>query len=42
LTAPIPSAERRRIPMLDFETLSQTLAGKTVLCIGDIMRDVFV
>ncbi|MGB3488168.1 MAG: D-glycero-beta-D-manno-heptose-7-phosphate kinase [Xanthobacteraceae bacterium] len=28
--------------MLDFETLSQTLAGKTVLCIGDIMRDEFV
>jgi D-beta-D-heptose 7-phosphate kinase/D-beta-D-heptose 1-phosphate adenosyltransferase len=28
--------------MLDFETLSQTLAGTTVLCIGDIMRDEFV
>lgn len=28
--------------MLDFEMLSQTLAGKTVLCIGDIMRDEFV
>lgn len=28
--------------MLDFETLSQTLAEKTVLCIGDIMRDEFV
>ncbi|MGN6310950.1 MAG: D-glycero-beta-D-manno-heptose-7-phosphate kinase [Xanthobacteraceae bacterium] len=28
--------------MLDFETLSRTIAGKTVLCIGDIMRDEFV
>jgi len=28
--------------MLDFETLSQTIARKTVLCIGDIMRDEFV
>ncbi|MGB3865790.1 MAG: PfkB family carbohydrate kinase, partial [Xanthobacteraceae bacterium] len=28
--------------MLDFVTLSQTIARKTVLCIGDIMRDEFV
>jgi len=28
--------------MLDFETLSQTIAGQTVLCVGDIMLDEFV
>src|SRR3954464_12828228 len=28
--------------MFDFEALSQAIAGKTVLCIGDLMLDEFV
>ncbi|MCO5131004.1 MAG: D-glycero-beta-D-manno-heptose-7-phosphate kinase [Xanthobacteraceae bacterium] len=28
--------------MLDFDNLSRTIADKTVLCVGDIMRDEFV
>src|SRR5438270_1478469 len=28
--------------MFDFETLSQTISGRTVLCIGDLMLDEFV
>ena len=28
--------------MFDFDTLSQAMAGRTVLCIGDLMLDEFV
>jgi D-beta-D-heptose 7-phosphate kinase/D-beta-D-heptose 1-phosphate adenosyltransferase len=28
--------------MFDFDALSQAIAGKTVLCVGDLMRDEFV
>src|SRR3954454_17456218 len=29
-------------PILDFDALAQTISGRTVLCIGDIMLDEFV
>jgi D-beta-D-heptose 7-phosphate kinase/D-beta-D-heptose 1-phosphate adenosyltransferase len=29
-------------PLLDFDALAQTISGRTVLCIGDIMLDEFV
>src|ERR671936_1504391 len=28
--------------MFDFEAISRAMAGKTVLCVGDLMRDEFV
>src|SRR5690242_5124440 len=40
---PIPIANAtRRVPMFDFDALSQAIARKTVLCIGDLMLDEFV
>src|SRR6476469_1652842 len=29
-------------PILDFDALAQTISGRTVLCVGDIMLDEFV